>query len=233
MIVRTLQIISSIFLILTSSVAMADSDTYNYKQLQAMADNFVNQQIVQPDSGRVEVVANSLDPRMTPKLCAHEPQVDFARNSSLERYTTVEIKCQSQPAWRTYVPVRIYRYKTVWAAATPMQPGHLIAASDLTQVEVDVSQVRANLFEDNQLLIGSRTKRRVSAGKAIEARDTCLVCEGEQVTIVAKSKALKITATGEALADGLQGESVAVKNVRSNKSLEAIVTGLNEVTVNL
>ena len=50
---------------------------------------------------------------------------------------------------------------------------------------------------------------------------------------MAKSKALQITASGKALADGLKGESVAVQNTRSNKSLEAIVTGLNEVTVQL
>ena len=104
---------------------------------------------------------------------------------------------------------------------------------DLRIAEVDINQVRANIFTDKTLLVGARVKRRISAGDAIEARDTCLVCEGESVTIVAQDKSLRITASGKALGDGLQGESVAVRNVRSNKSLEAVVTGLNEVTVNL
>ncbi|WP_286963710.1 flagellar basal body P-ring formation chaperone FlgA, partial [Idiomarina sp. UBA3992] len=62
---------------------------------------------------------------------------------------------------------------------------------------------------------------------------TCLVCEGQSVTIVAQDKTLRITAAGRALADGLKGESVVVENARSNKSIQAVVTGLNEVTVNL
>ena len=235
MIIRQTAIISSIFLILTSSLAFsAEPSSYNYKKLQQLANNFVQQQVTQPDHGRVEVVVNSLDPRMAPKICATEPQIGFARNSGLESYTTVEIQCTSgtQP-WRTYVPVRIYQYQEVWSAAVPMSPGHLISEQDLRIAEVDINQVRANVFTDKRLLVGARVKRRISAGDAIEARDTCLVCEGESVTIVAQNKSLRITASGKALGDGLQGESVAVRNVRSDKSLEAVVTGLNEVTVNL
>ncbi len=235
MIIRQTAIISSIFFILTSSLAFsAEPSSYNYKKLQQLADKFVQQQVTQPDNGRVEVVVNSLDPRMAPKVCSSEPSVSFARNSGLESYTTVEIQCSNghQP-WRTYVPVRIYQYQEVWSAAVPMSPGHLISEADLRIAEVDINQVRANVFTDKTLLVGARVKRRVSAGDAIEARDTCLVCEGESVTIVAQDKSLRITASGKALGDGLQGESVAVRNVRSNKSLEAVVTGLNEVTVNL
>ncbi|MCA1767360.1 MAG: flagellar basal body P-ring formation protein FlgA, partial [Idiomarina sp.] len=194
---------------------------------------YVEQRVSAPDNGRVEVVANNLDPRMAPKICSKPPKVELANNATLDSYTTIEIECSATPNWRTYVPVRIYRYKNVVTAASPMAPGQMIGESDLVFSEVDLNRVRSNVFTDMTALVGARIKKRITAGQAITASDTCLVCEGQSVTIVAQDKTLRITAAGKALADGLKGESVVVENARSNKSLQAVVTGLNEVTVNL
>jgi flagella basal body P-ring formation protein FlgA len=237
MIIRNSLLISLLLIIAHSgSVANANerkSDSLNHQALQALAYDFVKAQVSAPDNGRIEVVANNLDPRMVAKKCSEQPQVSFASNSGLDSYTTVEIQCAAPTAWRTYVPVRIYRYKPVITAAVPMSPGHLVSESDLTTQEVDINRIRSNVFTSSATLVGARIKKRVRSGQPIEASDTCLVCSGEKVTIVAKSKALQITASGKALADGLKGESVAVQNTRSNKSLEGVVTGLNEVTVQL
>ncbi|WP_404401915.1 flagellar basal body P-ring formation protein FlgA [Idiomarina seosinensis] len=237
MIVRIYQLISCFFIIV-SSAAFADDNagpplSFDYKALQQLAHNYVKQQVTTPAQGRTEIIANNLDPRMVAKTCAEKPQVSFASNSGLDSYTTVEIQCASGQPWRTYVPVRIYRYKPVVTAAVPMSPGHLVTSADLKETEVDVNRIRSNVFTDPAVLVGVRVKKRIRSGQPIQASDTCLVCAGETVTIVAKNKSLRITATGKALADGLQGESVAVKNTRSDQSVEAVVTGLNEVTVQL
>lgn len=243
MIIRKSLMISGLFIVSTvfanSAAAKADTTTnsspvrFDYKALQEMAYNYVKQKVSAPDNGRVEVIANNLDPRMTPKVCTQQPQVGLASNASLDSYTTIEIECSTAPGWRTYVPVRIYYYKNVVTAASPMAPGQIISESNLTFAEVDLSRVRSNVFTEMKTLVGARVKRRVTAGQAVKASDTCLVCEGQSVTIVAQNKTLRITAAGRALADGLKGESVVVQNVRSNKSVQAVVTGLNEVTVNL
>ncbi|RUO67147.1 flagellar basal body P-ring formation chaperone FlgA [Idiomarina ramblicola] len=224
---------SSINVVNANSNKQDDSLRFNYKALQEMAHNYVEQRVSAPDNGRVEVVANNLDPRMAPKMCSQRPKVELATNATLDSYTTIEIECSAASGWRTYVPVRIYRYKNVVAAAGPMSPGQMIGESDLVFSEVDLNRVRSNVFTDMSVLVGARIKKRIAAGQAISASDTCLVCEGQSVTIVAQDKTLRITAAGRALADGLKGESVVVENERSNKSLQAVVTGLNEVTVNL
>ncbi|MBF39752.1 MULTISPECIES: flagellar basal body P-ring formation chaperone FlgA [Idiomarina] len=241
MIVRKSLLISSLFAItilllgFTPNNALAQSNDVrlDYKALQTLAHDFVRSQVSAPESGRIDVVANNLDPRMTAKRCSAAPEVGLASNARLDGYTTVEIKCATANGWRTYVPVRIYRYKNVVTASGPMSPGQMISDSDLTFAEVDLNQIRSNVYTTKELLIGARVKKRIGAGQAIRPSDTCLVCEDQTVTIVAKNKALRITADGKALADGLKGESVVVKNARSGKSIEAVVTGLNEVTVNL
>lgn len=229
----------SLFLIIAHSTAHAKptqtaaEQRFDHKALQSLAHDFVADQVPTPDAGRTKVEANNLDPRMVAKQCANEPQISFASNSGLESYTTVEIRCTSPTQWRTYVPVRIYRYQSIVASAAPMSPGHLVTEADIMLKEVDVNRVRANVFTAIDDVVGARIKKRIRSGQPLEVSDTCLVCSGEKVTIVAKSKALTITATGKALADGLKGESVTVKNARSNKALEAVVSGLNEVTVQL
>lgn len=239
MIVRKSLLISLLFIVGVCGIytpeaqAKSDSLSFDYKALQSLAHNYIEQRVSAPDNGRVEVVANNLDPRMAPKLCAVQPDVELASNAGLDSYTTVEIQCRAQQQWRTYVPVRIYRYKNVVTAATPMAPGHMLSDSDLVYAEVDLNRVRSNVFTSTDALVGARIKKRISAGQAISASDTCLVCEGQSVTIVAQDKTLRITAAGRALADGLKGESVVVENARSNQSIQAVVTGLNEVTVNL
>jgi flagella basal body P-ring formation protein FlgA len=243
MIVRKSLLISSLFIFaaLFTGISPANAEEaskkknlrFDYKALQQMAHNYVDQRVSAPDNGRVEVIANNLDPRMTPKTCPQQPKVGLANNATLDSYTTIEIECSAAAHWRTYVPVRIYHYKNVVAAASPMSPGQMISESDLVFSEVDLNRVRSNVFTDMTALIGARIKKRVGAGQAISASDTCLVCEGQSVTIVAQDKTLRITAAGRALADGLKGESVVVENARSNKSVQAVVTGLNEVTVNL
>ncbi|MAB22592.1 MAG: flagella basal body P-ring formation protein FlgA [Idiomarina sp.] len=243
MIVRKSLLISSLFIFAAvfTGIDSANADEtskkqslrFDYKALQELAHNYVEQRVSPPDNGRVEVVANNLDPRMTPKVCPQQPKVDLANNATLDSYTTIEIECTAAAHWRTYVPVRIYHYKNVVTAASPMSPGQMISESDLVYSEIDLNRVRSNVFTDMTALVGARIKKRISAGQAISASDTCLVCEGQSVTIVAQDKTLRITAAGRALADGLKGESVVVENARSNKSVQAVVTGLNEVTVNL
>lgn len=237
MIIRK-SLLISLFLIIAYSPAFANEQkasvaNYDHQALQNMAHQFVEKQIEKTDDIRTKIEANNLDPRMVAKRCNNPPTVSFASNSSVSSYTTVEIQCHAPTFWRTYVPVRIYRYKAIVTAAVPMSPGHLISSSDLTEEEVDINRIRSNVFTQPESLIGARIKKRVRTGQPIEASDTCLVCSGETVTIVAKSKALRITASGKALADGLEGESVTVENLRSKQALEAVVTGLNEVTVNL
>ncbi|RUO79845.1 flagella basal body P-ring formation protein FlgA [Idiomarina tyrosinivorans] len=222
---------TTIFLPAASAAEAVKQRRFDYKSLQQRAADFVQQQVTAPENGRIEVIASGLDPRMQPKLCANDLQLSIAGNNELDSYSTVEIRCEGQQLWRTYVPVRIYEYRQVITAAGSMMNEHVISAGDLQLREVNVNNLRSQYYTEPDQLIGARIKRRVSAGDVISARDTCLVCEGEAVTITATSGNLTITATGVALADGLQGEAVTVRNQRSNKALQAHVSGLNEVKV--
>jgi flagellar basal body P-ring formation protein FlgA len=58
------------------------------------------------------------------------------------------------------------------------------------------------------------------------------VCKGDRIVIGAGSANMQVKTNGIALEDGKLGESIRVKNARSNKDLVAQVVSTSEVKVN-
>jgi flagella basal body P-ring formation protein FlgA len=93
--------------------------------------------------------------------------------------------------------------------------------------------LRGQYFSDIDAVIGTRTKRRIAKGSPILGNQLCFVCKGDAVSIYAKTEHLQIKTLGEAMRDGNIGESIRVKNINSNKQLEATVIGIGEVEVRM
>ena len=89
-------------------------------------------------------------------------------------------------------------------------------------------------LEDLDARIGERFVHPLPAGAALDASDlkpALLVRRGAEVRLLSESGALRIEARAVALGDARRGERVAVRNERSGRRLEAIVSGPDEVVV--
>lgn len=213
----------------TNSSAMS----YDYHRLRKLAEDYVLERVTAPAGGKVTVEAGGLDARMAARHCAQPARIQLANNANMDRFSTVEISCEVGAPWRSYVPVRIYMMAPVVTAKRPLSPGTLLTEDDIEISLVDTQMIRSGLYNSVEKLLGSRVKRRINASDPIIERNTCLVCEGEKVTIVAALDGMRVSATGIALNDGLLGESVSVRNQASNREVSAVVAALNEVKVNL
>lgn len=228
---RLVKAAAALALALTTNAVASESYIYDHSRLRTLAEDFINQQVTPPENGEVRVEAGGLDPRMAARSCMEPAQATLANNASLDRYSTVEISCTAGQLWRTFVPVRIYTLAPVVTATRALASGTLLQADDLSVKLMDTQMIRGGLYSDPEQLIGARVKKRIQANDAIIDRNTCLVCEGERVTIIAEQSGMRVSAAGIALNDGLFGESVAVRNNRSNKEVQATVAALNEVKV--
>jgi len=209
------------------------AEVYDHTRIAKVAEDFILNQVEPPEGGEVKVEAGGIDARMVARHCEQPASVSLANNANLDRFSTVEISCATGAPWRTYVPVRIYLYAPVVAATRALSPGDMLTERDMAIRMLDTHMIRSGTYGDISQLVGARVKRRVAANDPIVERNTCLVCEGETVTIVASQQGMRVSARGVALNDGLLGESVAVRNQRSNREVRAIVAALNEVNVNL
>jgi flagella basal body P-ring formation protein FlgA len=60
-----------------------------------------------------------------------------------------------------------------------------------------------------------------------------MVARGQRVTMVALGRGIRVSAVGEALAAGRQGETIRIKNLDSNKVVTGRVSGPQTVQMEL
>lgn len=117
----------------------------------------------------------------------------------------------------------------------PIQRGAVISAADIVTERKPKSEARAASELLSTEVIGKEARRTLREGQPLRGSDLVeptLVKSGAAVSIILKSGSLTLTATAQALRDGKLGETISVMNVQSKRSLQAVVSGPNEVTVN-
>ena len=117
-----------------------------------------------------------------------------------------------------------------------LSPGATIAAGDLDMIKVRRDRIGPDVATDAAQLIGKTPRRQLRAGEPVRLADVqlpILVHKGDLVTIVLDTGSLQLTAQGKALDDGAQGVLVRVENTKSNRVVDAAVSGPGTVAVNL
>lgn len=119
-------------------------------------------------------------------------------------------------------------------AARPLDRGMVLTANDLRIERKPKQAAREGMISDMALAAGMEVRRAVREGQAIRASDLSepvLVKSGATVSMVLKTGALTLTATGQAMSDGKNGAAIQVMNTQSKRVLQAVVTGPDQVIV--
>lgn len=112
--------------------------------------------------------------------------------------------------------------------------GDIIGSNDIQMTDFFITEIQPDTFLKPEDIIGLTPRRMIVAGKPVNMVDTQspqLVERGEGVTIVFKAGPLNLTAMGKALQNGARGDQIRVVNNSSKRSIDAIVSGTHEVTV--
>ncbi len=111
--------------------------------------------------------------------------------------------------------------------------GHVLTADDLSQTLVAYAQAKGSLDRPEQA-VGSTLKTNLSVGEAVKERHltkSIMVRRGEMVTIIAQQGGLVVTTSGQAKQDGALGDTIAVVNLNSKKTIPARIIAPNQVEV--
>lgn len=115
-----------------------------------------------------------------------------------------------------------------------LRNGDVIGQRDIDYIEVPLQQIKHNVILDPRDLIGMTPRRVLITDKVIKSDDIeapRIVSRGENVTMIFKEGGLVLTAQGKAMEFGSKGDHIRVTNLNSNKTVEAVVSGVKEVTV--
>lgn len=125
-------------------------------------------------------------------------------------------------------------YQEVLSATRHIGFGQALDAHDAIEAEKDVLAAGCEPLTHTNELGGMRARRSIGANDvicaaAIEPRP--LVARGEQVTVIYVGANVVLTTNGIAEKDGTTGETLLIRNPRSNDVFRAVVSGAGEVTV--
>lgn len=134
------------------------------------------------------------------------------------------------------VSVRVDAMGTAFEAVEAIARGRVLGEADVRPVRRPESQIPKDAIRDAAELAGATLRRDVRDGEPLTRRMLDLpplVKRGDRVTMTAARGAIRITAIGEALGPGRQGESVKVRNLDSLKIVSGRVTGPQTITMEM
>jgi flagella basal body P-ring formation protein FlgA len=136
---------------------------------------------------------------------------------------------------RLNTSARVDMTARVAVASRLLDAGGAIGPQDVRMAEVSVTRLPKDVLTAPDQAVGMVPRRRIAAGKPLEASDLeqeMLVEKGDMVTLVAESGTLRVTSPGQARRDGVEGEEVPVLNLSSKKTVVGRVVDSRTIAVN-
>lgn len=112
--------------------------------------------------------------------------------------------------------------------------GQTITKSDVEWMQVPAGRYGGGYIDRIEDLIGQSPRRPLAAGLPLRSADIGkpeVITKNSLITMVAQGPGLTITTTGRAIEAGSLGDVIQVMNLQSKKTVQATVTGLNQVQV--
>lgn len=216
----------------------------NAQQEQSLAvlkeriESYLLNQLANNQEGKININTDKIDPRLHLKQCADDKlEVFNPYQATLSGSTTLGIRClESDNHWSLYVPARISIQKPVIAAKQAILKGQVIGENDIQLLEMDISQLKQGYYIQTQQVLGLVAKQNIHEGNCLlpsTLENATLVHKGQQVNIIAINDSIKVSMPGVALGSGSVNDLIKVKNLSSDRTVEARVSGQNEVHVAL
>ncbi|SEK50369.1 flagella basal body P-ring formation protein FlgA [Colwellia chukchiensis] len=215
-----------------TALNFANAMTIDRDYLYNFIKTHVKSQIKAPEHGKLSIEVSPIDPRISLQACSAPLTANIPENHN-GRNVNIKIVCPDQQSWYLFVPVKIHTIIPIVVTKRRLAKGTLLDHNNIEVVYKDSGQIRGTTLSEIAQISGARTKRNLSQGSAITNRNTCFVCKGQAVNIVASSAGFEIKSAGMALQDGSLGELISVKNKKSGRVVQGQVSAINQVVINL
>lgn len=191
-----------------------------------------------PDAQRADarVELGRLDPRLRLPVCSSPLQTIATGDRPAAGAQSVGVRCAGERPWTLYVPARVAVFGPVAVIARPLARGAAIQREDLEIVQRDLGGLSYGYFDTPEAAVGKMAKQPLSAGQILRVNQVVspkLVRRGEQVTLRVFADGFVVSVAGSALADGVLGQRIRVRNERSRRVVEGEVVAAGAVRVSI
>jgi flagella basal body P-ring formation protein FlgA len=227
------QLLASLSLLTVAAVAQADGFQSNSSIIGAV-ESFLEQHIDDKKKSRIDVGALDARLRLTP--CNNELETFFLKGSRAFGRTTVGVRCTVPKPWTIYVPATVKIYGKVLATSHPVARGTRITKNDIKTLDYELALLSSGYYVDPNNIVGKIAKRPIPTGRVFRPAlldAPRLVQRGEEVTILAETKGLKVQMPGVALMDGSAQDKITIRNKASKKVIQGTVVAAGVVKVRM
>lgn len=215
-------------------VSATTDNTLVHKQLLKDVIEYVEVQINPEQQDNIKITALPIDARVKLYTCNSDINFELANKRQFNRQFPVKVSCDNaEKPWKTYVQVVVSELMETLVVTQSIAKGTTIDPSMIQMKTVDKHKIKSRSIADPSAVIGGRALRNLPRGYQIGIKDVCLVCKGDDVTIVAKSNTMMIKTSGTAMQSGSKGETIKVQNSSSKRIIKGVIGDLREVYVNL
>lgn len=160
---------------------------------------------------------------------------DVSVESTTGRFiATLVAPAEGAPIIRTQLSGRVTAVSEIPVVTRRLRPGDVVSSADVIWMEVPENRLTADIVRDLSDLVGMSPRRALNPETPVRQQDLRMPLEvrrGTTVTMVMRTGQLVITARGRALSDGARGDVIRVMNTTSNRTIEAVVSGPEQVSV--
>lgn len=229
-------IILSLLTALAFSTALCAAEKTTPADLKTAARAFLNDFAEQQKSEGYAVTHSlgNIDSRLHLAPCPDGPEVTFSSDPLTTTQPTLEVSCSGKRPWRMFLSATVEIRGEGLVAARPLSRGDRVTESMVDSQPIVVNSVRRGAITRRDSLIGMELRRSVNAGTVFTpdiVTQPDAVARGDHVIIIARSGPIAVESRGKALANGRIGEQVLVQNLRSERTLRAMITAPGRVEV--
>ena len=213
--------------------AGAQSAIHPLEDIHASVERFLQQETAGHDIAP-HLDVGPLDSRLRLSACDGALVHFFPTHGRKTGRVSVGVRCAGPKPWTVYVPANVRTLREVVVLARPLPRNTRLLETDLRTEMRDVSTLYSGYLTRPEEAVGMHLTRSLNAGYALNNKVVALptlVRRGERVTLLAEAAGVQVRSAGSALANGREGEIVAVRNTSSKRVVEGTVVGAGIIKV--
>lgn len=184
---------------------------------------------------RVEKVYYKYDLRLPEGEVAYKVDLDAPMRPGGFK-TPVDVVVNGVVEKTIQLHVRVKRVVSVPVLVSALERGGIVSPGDIVWQEMEMKRTPKGLAVQPERLVGKMANRVVQAGTPLRTEwfsAPIAVNRGSRVEVMLKSGALSISTQGMAMQPGQMGESIVVRNLKTNRNFMAMVKGPGLVQASL
>jgi len=200
--------------------------------IRATAEQFVRQQTAGLP-GQIGITVTPVTPRGLAACDALE--AFLPPGAHLWGRTMIGVRCVGAHPWTLYLQVLITVKATYFVASREIAANQVIAATDLTPREGDLTNLPRSVVTDLSQIVGKASLERINAGLLLRqdmARTVAVIQAGQSVKLEVQGSGFSISYEGSALTSAGAGETIRVRTP-SGQEVSGVVKDRDTVEIPL